>query len=306
MSLTLGLGFASVRVLLGLVGVGYSLLKADFGEGAKVSNEILKSVVGETAGGLAYDFLKGGGQSALKQFVDSLQQGDSEHLNHDLQRAARKAQLTATLLAVRACLAETRRLNHNEKSFWSKASGLVRKDQDEKWLNEVAKLWQQKIDNLPKEVPPQIVEEDQLIGLFDPKLNLEPTDVQKQLVEKLKEDALKEILTEYTSISPLPEAASKLLEEAIKTGWNEFADDTAHLTSLNLYRPEQKRALINTNKQYDWFSLVCGLFNEVISNSSAIPSRASKHCLKLLTRSKTRFSTSSKADLTIWRKGLTR
>ncbi|MBA3442141.1 MAG: hypothetical protein H0T92_19960 [Pyrinomonadaceae bacterium] len=43
MSLTLGLGFASVRVLLGLVGIGYSLCKADFGEGAKVSNEILMS-----------------------------------------------------------------------------------------------------------------------------------------------------------------------------------------------------------------------------------------------------------------------
>ncbi len=98
MSLTLSLGIASVRVLLGLVGVGYSLCKADFGAGATVSNEILKSVVGETAGGLAYDFLKGGGQSALKQFVDSLQQGDCEHLNHDLieRNAKLKISLEAT------------------------------------------------------------------------------------------------------------------------------------------------------------------------------------------------------------------
>ncbi|MDQ3257413.1 MAG: hypothetical protein M3R15_26605 [Acidobacteriota bacterium] len=234
-------------------------------------SEIFKATVYAPIGSYTYD--------KLKEIHTNLRKGDEKNLNHDLQQAARKAQLTATLLAVRACLAETRRLNANKKSLWSKASGLIQKDADEKWLNELADLWQQKIKDLSEEPPLQIVEEDQLIGLFDPKLNLAPTEIQNKLVENLKEDALKEIRTEYTSVSPLPEAASKLLEEAIKTGWNEFADDAAYVTSLNLYRPEQKRALINTDKQYDWFSLVCGLFNEEYKNNKSVEAAMQKYLL---------------------------
>src|SRR5436190_13715804 len=149
MSSVLVLG--SLRLLVGLVGFGYSLFKADFREGGGVSNEILKSIVGHTTGAGFYEFFKGGAESALEQFTESLQRGDSENLNHDLQRAARKAQLSATLLAVRACLEETRRLKGHEKSFWSKASGLLWKDDDEKWLNELAKQLQKKINKLPHE-----------------------------------------------------------------------------------------------------------------------------------------------------------
>ncbi len=288
MALTPGLGFASLRVLLGLFGVGYSLLKADFGEGANISNELLKNILGEAAGNAVYDLLKGGSASALEETAKLLQQGDSVNLNHDLQQAARKAQLTATLLAVRASLAETKRLTANEKPFWSKALGLIRKDEDEEWLNEVVKLWRQKIDGLPDEVPPQNIERAQIINLFDfkglgLKPNSTPTEVQRQLAENLKEDALTEIRAERYSVSPLPEAAHKLLEEAIKNGWNEFVPDAAPLTSLNLsgklYRPERKRALINTDKQYDWFSLVCGLFDEEYKTNERVKAAMQKYLL---------------------------
>ncbi len=276
MSLTLSL--ASLRVLLGLVGVGYSLLKADFGAGASVSNEILKSVLGGTVEGVTYDLLKGGGESALKQIADSLRQGDSENLNHDLQRAARKAQLTATLLAVRACLKETKRLNANEKSLWSRARGWVRKGEDEKWLNAVAGAWRKKIESVPNEVPPGNIERDQIIGLFDPQPNLAPTEIQSQLVKELKDDALAEIRTEYYGTS-FSDDAYKLLEEAINTGWNETGDDKSSSAARSLNPLGLKQALINTDRQYDWFSLVCGLFNEEYKTNTRVEAAMQKYLM---------------------------
>jgi tetratricopeptide (TPR) repeat protein len=288
MSLTVGLGLSSLRCLLGLIGIGYSLFEVDYGQGATLSNEILKSAIGGSAGNFVYDFIKGGSASALDKMSRLLQQGDNEHLNYDLQRAARKAQLTATLLAARACLAETKRLNENQKPFWSKVYDLVRRDSEERWLNEVAKLWQQKIDSVLKEIPPPIIERDKIMYLLDPdvfvpKPSPTATDIYRKLVEKLKEDALEEIRTEYYSISPLPDIGYQLLEEAIKEGWNEFTATTAYLTSLNLprnsYRPEHKSALINTDKQFDWFSLVCGFFSEEYKTNERVYKAMQKYLL---------------------------
>jgi tetratricopeptide (TPR) repeat protein len=277
MSLTLG--FASARVLLGLAGFGYSLYNADFGAGATVSNEILKSVFGGAVGNAAYDLLKGSSVSALEKIASSLQQGDSENRNHDLQRAARKAQLTATLVAVRACLKETQRLNAREKSFWSKARGWIIQDADVTWLNEVARKWQEKIAEVPTEVLPQNIEPDQIIGLFDPQLNFAPAEIQKQITEKLQEDALTEIRSEYYPTT-FSQNASSLLEEAIRTGWNETERDKKSSSGVpSLYPLELKQALINADRQYDWFSLVCGFFNEEYKENARVQAAMQKYLL---------------------------
>jgi len=259
---------------LSLLAVGYSLVTADLAR----ENSIIKQVSGKIFDSAVYGPLGNYTYDKLKNIYAHLQKGDSENLNHDLQRAARKAQLTATLLAVRACLKETRRLDANEQSFWSKAKGLVWKDEDEKWLKELAELLQGKIDSLPKEVPPPIVEQDQIIGLFDPKLSLAPTDTQKKLIKKLQDDALREIRTEYYSAS-FSENAYKLLEEAIRTGWNESKDDKSTTAVPGLYPLGLKQALINTNKQYDWFSLVCGLFNEEYKTNERVEAAMQKYLL---------------------------
>ena len=288
MPLTPALSFASMRVLLGLLGVGYSLLKADFGEGARVSSELLKSILGGTAGNAAYDLLKGGGASALEETAKLLRRGDAANLRHDLQRAARRAQLTATLLATRACLAETKRLSANEKPFWSRVFGSFHKDVEEKWLVEVTRLWRRKIDDLSDETLPQNIEGEQIAALFGPDVfgtspDTAPDEVQKRLVEKLREDALAEIRSERYSVSPIPETAYRLLEEAITAGWNEFADDTAYLTSLNLRtglrRPGRESALNDVGRQFDWFGLVCGLFNEAYKTDGRVAAAAQKYLL---------------------------
>ncbi|HJQ27034.1 MAG TPA: tetratricopeptide repeat protein [Blastocatellia bacterium] len=274
------LGLASLRILFGLAGFGYSLLKADFNSShdATLTNEILKAIVGQVTGGVAYDALKGGAAG-----LESLWQSRDEPLNHDLQRAARQAQLTATLLAVRACLVEIKRAKANEKPFWSKAIGLFNKDADEAWLKEIAQRWQQKIERLPKEVPPPVVEGDQLLALFDPASNRAPSEIQEQLISQLKEDALAELRVEQTNVSPIPDAAYKMVEEAIRHGWNEFAEDTAYLTSLKLprrlYPPEQKASLINLRRQFDWFGLVCGLFNEAYKRDEKVSRAMQKYLL---------------------------
>ena len=259
---------------LSLLAVGYSLVTADLAR----ENSIIKQVSGKIFDSAVYGPLGNYTYDKLKNIYAHLQKGDEKNLNHDLQRAARKAQLTATLLAVRACLKETRRLDANEQSFWSKAKGLVWKDEDEKWLKELAELLQGKIDSLPKEVPPPIVEQDQIIGLFDPKLSLAPTDTQKKLIKKLQDDALREIRTEYYSAS-FSENAYKLLEEAIRTGWNESKDDKSTTAVPGLYPLGLKQALINTNKQYEWFSLVCGLFNEEYKTNERVEAAMQKYLL---------------------------
>jgi tetratricopeptide (TPR) repeat protein len=275
------LGLASLRILFGLAGFGYSLLKADFTRDsgqATLTNEILKAIIGQVTGGVAYDALKSGVAG-----MDSLWQSRDEPLNHDLQRAARKAQLTATLLAVRACLDETRRANAREKPVWSKAIGLLSKDADEAWLKEIARRWRQKIERLPNEVPAPVIERDQLLTLFDPARDDTPQEIQQRLIDRLKEDALAEIRVEQTSISPIPDAAYRLIEEAIQHGWDEYAEDRAYLTSLNLARqieaPEEKGSLLAPHRQFDWFSLVCGLFNEEYKRNDQVNRAMQKYLL---------------------------
>lgn len=289
MSLTIGLSLASVRLVLGLVGVGYSLLKADFGQNASFSNELLKNVTGGAVSNFTYDLLKGGGASALAEMGKRLQEGDSKHLNHDLQRAARKAQLSATLLAVRACLEETKRQNRGQRSFWAKVSGVVLKDADEKWLGQVAALWQKKIKELSdRQLPHEIVGTDELMRLFDPEqfdqqLNASSAAAHEQLIATLKDDALAEIRGERYSMFPLPEAADKMLEEAIKEGWNEFEPDTKEFISLGLSRslppPEPQAALTKPHKQFKWFSLLCGFFNEEYKQNEHVKAAMLKYLL---------------------------
>jgi uncharacterized protein YjbI with pentapeptide repeats/SAM-dependent methyltransferase len=282
MSLTVGLSLATIRVLLGLVGVGYSLIRADFGQDASLSNELLKNVAGGAVGNFMYDFVKGGGTSALEEMAKRFKAGDAEKLNHHLQRAARKAQLTATLLAARACAEELKRARVGQATFWSQMLSPMFRDDDERWLIQVSKMWQRKIYELPDQPPLEIVSADDIIRLFDPEL-LEPragqpeASIQQRLVETLKKDALEEIHTERYLITPIPQAAPRLLEEAIRHGWNEVERDKGGLISLNL--SASGGTLINSSKQFDWFSLLCGFFNEEYRSNPKVESAMQKYLL---------------------------
>lgn len=283
MPLTVGLSFAALRVLIGLFGVGISLARADFGQGATLTNEIFKSVAGGVLGDFVYDSLKGGGASALEELAKRFKEGGGEKLNHDLQRAAKKAQLTATLLAVRACLRDLRRERAGGRSFWPKLFHPAARDEDEKWLSQVAQLWQKKIADLPRQVPPDLVDADEIIRLFDPKLFETPEDgaaaeARLSLVVTLRDDALAEVRTERYTVSPLPQFAYQRLEATMKNGWDEAESEPGgRYTSLNLSAPGA--ALVNAGKQFDWFSLLCGFFNEEYRTNPGVEAAMQKYLL---------------------------
>ena len=262
-----------------VLGFGYSMLMADLAqgdnsvtrkmldEGARfVGAEALKSAFFGPAGNFTYD--------KAKEFYARFRKGDEKNLNHDLQRAARKAQLTATLLAARACLQEFERFENGKTSIWSRASIQNWSDKDKIRLKELADDLEKKLKELPKApTPPSPVEQTEIIRLFDPKENINPDEAQKQLVARLKRITIEEFAG-----ADIPEHAAKFLIEAIETGWNETEKPQAFASS-SLYPLGLRQNLINAEKEFDWFSLLCGLFNEEYKNNPQVEAAMQKYLL---------------------------
>ncbi|HEX9929558.1 MAG TPA: tetratricopeptide repeat protein [Pyrinomonadaceae bacterium] len=262
-----------------VLGFGYSILMADLaqgdnsvtrkmlGEGARfVGAEALKSAFFGPAGNFTYD--------KAKEFYARFRKGDEKNLNHDLQRAARKAQLTATLLAVRACLQEFERFENGKTLIWSQASIQNWSDKDKIRLKALADNLEKKLKELPKApAPPSPIEQTEIIRLFDPKENINSDEAQKQLVTRLKRITIGEFAG-----ADIPEHAAKLLTEAIETGWNETEKPQAFASS-SLYPLGLRQNLINAEKEFDWFSLLCGLFNEEYKNNPQVEAAMQKYLL---------------------------
>ena len=106
MSLTLVTALTSFRVLAGVVGVGSALYFNQTKEGTFDFGEVPKAIFGEAIGGLFAQWLNEGNSLAYDQFLKRLETLDAHALNHDLQRAAAKAQILATFFAVQSCLAD--------------------------------------------------------------------------------------------------------------------------------------------------------------------------------------------------------
>ena len=262
-----------------VLGFGYSILMADLAQGdnsvtrkmlvgaaSSIGTETLKSAFFGPVGNFTYD--------KAKEFYARFRKGDEKNLNHDLQRAARKAQLTATLLAVRACLQEFERFEDGKTLIWSQASIQNWSDKDKIRLKALADDLEKKLKELPKtSTPPSPVEQTEIIRLFDPKENINPDEAQKQLVVRLKRITIEEFAG-----ADVPEHAAKLLIEAIKTGWNE-TDKQQPFPSTSLYPLGLRQNLINAEKEFDWFSLLCGWFNEEYKNNPQVEAAMQKYLL---------------------------
>jgi hypothetical protein len=262
-----------------VLGFGYSLLMADLalgensvtrkmlGEAASfVGTEALKSAFFGPAGEFTYD--------KAKEFYARFRRGDEKNLNHDLQRAARKAQLAAALLAARACLQEFERFENGKTLIWSRASIQNWSDKDKIWLKNLAADLEKKMEELPKApTPPSPVEQTEIIRLFDPEENINPDEAQKQLVGRLKQITLEEFIG-----TDAPDDAVRLLTEAIETGWNE-TEKPPSFASQSLYPLGLRQNLISAEKEFDWFSLLCGLFNEEYKNNPQVEAAMQKYLL---------------------------
>ncbi|HEX8195272.1 MAG TPA: tetratricopeptide repeat protein [Pyrinomonadaceae bacterium] len=254
-----------------VLGFGYSMLIADLAQGENsvvrtIGGEALKSAFLGPLGNLTYD--------KTREFYAHFRRGDEKNLNHHLQRAARKAQLTATLLAVRACLREFERLDDAKALIWSRASIWDYSDKDKTWLKASEANLRKQLKELPKTPTPQSpVEQTEIIRLFDPNENISPDEAQKLLIARLKQITLEEFAG-----ADAPKDATNLLTEAVEMGWNETETQKTFVSS-SLYPLNLRQNLINTEKEYDWFSLLCGLFNEEYKHDELVKAAMQKYLL---------------------------
>lgn len=201
MSFTLA-SLASLRVLVGVVGFGYSMYsrgwaddssqeKTNFNQG-----KLLEAIYGGSIGNLIYDFIKGGA-SATADLINKIERhGGIDELNHDLQRAARKAQLLATWFACQSCLGN---LRFSRSSYIKRLKNIVINDDDIRWLIAVSRRLKEEIDALPNAVFDNNLNYQELFQIFDKDKIINTETNSKEFAEKIKEENLKEVKSNYYS-----------------------------------------------------------------------------------------------------------
>ena len=267
MSLTLITALTSLRVLVGVAGAGYSIYTNKIQDNAvnakDVGNfnfgEIPKAIFGQVVGGIFYDFIKGGTSAGYEQFLQRISASSVETLNHDLQRAARKATLLATYFACQGCLADIKLKRH---SIWKQFKDIAWKGEDINWLVAVSKSLKDEIKNIDSITFDENINYKELFSIFDKDNLANPEEKQEELSKKLKEETLNDIKNSYYAkfggqiTIPFSQNAFDLLSEAINDGWEQFAEDESFIIQLKL------TAHGSRVKKYDWFQLLCVIFNE--------------------------------------------
>lgn len=275
MSFTLA-SLVSLRVLIGAVGVGYSLYSNRIGgDGANKEDwnfsKVPEAIFGETVGGIFADWFRSGAADWNK-----IKNIPPDELNHDLQRAARKAQLMATWFACQSCLAN---LKFDRSSYLKRLKNIVVNDSDIRWLITVSKRLKDEIDALPNAKFDDDINYQELFNIFDKDKIVNPEKSAKEFAEKIKEENLKEIENNYYSkffgqIAIDSESGYKMLKDAISNGWDELKveEDFAGFIKLNISRLQPNE----NGKKYDWFKLVCIIFNEEYKNDQKIQAALQK------------------------------
>ncbi len=106
------------------------------------------------------------------------------------------------------------------------------------------------------------IEYRELFNIFDKDNIANPETAQKEYADKLREETLNDIKNNYYSsfgglkTVEFSENAFKLLSEAMENGWSKFEADIGEIVQLRLTANGRQV------KNYDWFKLVCLIFNE--------------------------------------------
>ena len=259
MSLTLITAVTTLRALIGVAGVGYSIFANKDENGNFKYGEISTSIFGQAIGGVFYDWLKTGASIGYDQLTAKLDALDADALNHDLQRAARKSVLLATFMACQGCLAD---IKSERRSIFKRVKNLAWKDEDINWLTAVAKQLQDEIKNNDKAQFENTIEYGELFNIFDKDNIANPETAQKEFAGKLREETLKDIENNYYSklggqrTVEFSQNAFDLLSEAMENGWSKYEADKGEIVQLRLTANGRQV------KDYDWFKLVCLIFNE--------------------------------------------
>jgi hypothetical protein len=262
MSLTVAATLTTFRVLAGVVGIGFSLYANRTESGEFDFQKIPEAIFGQVVGGLFANWLKEGSDAAYDVFIQKLSEIGKDSLQQELQSAARKAYLLSTYFACQSCLAE---IESERIGLFRKVKNKIWKDEDVNWLNAVKKDLQSKIKDLETHQFQDEIDYKTIFTIFDyEKLNSgAEAETLQEFQIKLKAECLWDLRNNYYSKAlgqvavPFSEEGYNLLQEAIMNGWEEFPD-FGDLIQLNLHI--ENTGL--TTKRFDWFALLCALFNE--------------------------------------------
>ena len=236
MSLTIT-AMTSLRVLAGVVGVGYSIYSNQTDEGSFDFGEVPKAIFGTAVGGLFADWLKEGSEASYVKFLEKISSLDADSLNHDLQKAARKATLLATYFACQGCLADIKSERHN---IWKRFKNIAWKDEDINWLVEVSKNLKAEIKDTENATFDNKLDYKELLGIFDKENIANAKTIQDEFAVNLKETTLADIKSDYLSkfggliTVPFSQNAFELLSEAIHNSWETFPEDKDFTIQLKL------------------------------------------------------------------------
>ncbi len=191
------------------------------------SGEFSDALYSELGVGSLGDVFKDGSDHALSKIFKETPDYNKNQLNHDLNKAARKSLLLATWFACRGVLLE----------YGEDDSVKLEK----KWIAKLADSLQTKIKSSLDDVPQSQLNEADVLAVFN--VNNQP-EIEAKLINKLQGEICDIIRTDTASFSLFSQTGFDLLQKNIKEGWTEQANPTSPVHS------------------YNWFSLVCGIFND--------------------------------------------
>lgn len=259
MSLTAAAALTSLRVLIGVVGVGYAIYSNQTDKGGFNFGKIPEAIFGEAVGGLFAAWLKEGSEAAYKAFVDGIDRLGADNFRDDLQLAARKAYLSATYLACDSCISS---LESERSGMLQRTKNRVWKDEDLSWLKAVKEYLQNQVQNVYSGQVKNTESKELFSGfeIFDSTVG---KSYAEDVILRVKEEVLQEVKNTYYSklagqvAIPFSENGYDLLRDAVLNGWERRTEDAGALTQLNL-----GSYLDGTVGHVDWFSVLIGFFNE--------------------------------------------
>jgi len=222
-----------------------------------IGDELMKAAAGNFYSDLLKAGLGFGGRAAWKNIAGRLRSeyNSDKPLNHDLQKAIRKAQLGATISACEACFEE---LKDPGTSLLETIVKKMSPRPGEVWLRKVMKQLTLNLADTAKEefIPTTLTDDAEVLSLADAtKGDWSETAASVSLVNSIREQTILE-LRFAVAPDPLQSPAAKALEKKIHGGWTKtIASEEVHV---------------------DWYRLMCELFNEEYKNNARVTNALQK------------------------------
>ena len=264
----------ALRVLIGVIGTGYSIFATKTDTGEFDYSKIPEAIFGQVVGGLFANWLKEGTDIAYQKFIDNLHNQDGDSISLDLQFAIRKAQLRSTLLATKFCLDSAK---SEKNSIYSRFKQRFWKDDDINWLQAVVNDLEKQLLNPTSLINQNLVEYETLFSIYDIEKLRTPESALIEFSEKSKQEILNELRINYYSKAlgqisiPFSNEAYDSLQKAVKEGWKPNYKVQGNLISLGISN------LSRNTQEYDWFKLVCIYFNEECKSNPRIQASIQKN-----------------------------